>query len=180
MANDEVKLSAGERIMLANQYRILEALYPREAESYRQYREIVETGYELHYSELNMGVAEGSVSRDISTEVMDVLDMFSALKYSFEGLNDKTGVDSDSLQFPGFDGNNAPNHLSYARFLILELGRWPEIIEDRPGFDLNSHAGLEESYRRMLVAWESLGKKNRLTLEEIEQIQLAQIHPDSR
>ncbi len=48
MAESKTKFSIADRILLANQYLILEKLVPEEAESYREKRTIVENGYESH------------------------------------------------------------------------------------------------------------------------------------
>ncbi len=42
-------LSLKDRIIISNQLRILEALYPDEADWYANHRKAVEQGYKLHY-----------------------------------------------------------------------------------------------------------------------------------
>lgn len=44
-----MKLTKVERLILSNQYSILEKLYPEEAEHYHLQKKIVENGYSLHY-----------------------------------------------------------------------------------------------------------------------------------
>lgn len=48
--SDEMKLTRMERIVLVNQLRIMEALYPDEASQLGVQREALERGYELLYS----------------------------------------------------------------------------------------------------------------------------------
>ena len=47
--NNPNSLSRHERLFLYNQYKILEALYPGEAEYYSVKREALEYGYEIEY-----------------------------------------------------------------------------------------------------------------------------------
>src|SRR5579862_8619340 len=67
-----LKLSSAERVILANQFRILEILNPEEREEFVQKREIVEKGYLAHYSELNRWFSPEMPS-DESREVIDIL-----------------------------------------------------------------------------------------------------------
>ena len=46
MADNDFKLTTLDRLVLSNQYRILEALYPDEAETLAIKREAIENGYE--------------------------------------------------------------------------------------------------------------------------------------
>jgi uncharacterized protein YfbU (UPF0304 family) len=47
-----MELTLKDRLVLANQYRILAALYPGEAAHFEKCREAVENGYALDYGEL--------------------------------------------------------------------------------------------------------------------------------
>lgn len=184
MSRERLKLSLQERIILSNQYRILEALYPDEADSFQKMRKIVDIGYELHYDSLNTSVVECKLTEKQCEEVMDVLEMYRALRYSYDMLMDKSGISKDEIKFSGFDGNGeagADGYLGYARFLVLTERRWEEVLEDRhPGFDLNSHCPVIEMYRRMMSEWKRLGKKRDLTPEEIKRIIAERIHAEHR
>lgn len=184
MSRERVQLSLQERIILSNQYRILETLYPNEADSFQKMREIVDGGYELHYDSLNVSVVECRLSPEQCEEVMDVLDMYRALRDSYDALKDKGDISRNEIQFPGFDGNGEPGadgYLGYARFLILTERRWEEALENRHhGFDINSHSHVIEMYRRMLAEWKRLDKKRNLSSEEIKQVLAERIHPENR
>lgn len=180
MTEEPISLTLKERMILANQFRILEALYPGEAGSFKTLRTIVESGYEAHYSELGWSAIESNFTLAESREVMDILDMYRTLNDSYNRLTDNVGITKMDLEFAGFDGNNEPQQLDYARFLVLNQGRWREILEDRPGFDLNSHSMEIEIYRRMLSVWSDMDKKRTLAVDEIKQILEARIHPENR
>ncbi|MDP8240995.1 MAG: YfbU family protein [Candidatus Hatepunaea meridiana] len=180
MSDDRIELTVKDRIILENQYRILKALFPEEAEWYEGLRIIVEMGYEMHYSDLNPSINESQLSEDICREVMDILDMYRALNDSFDNLEDKKEIEKEDLQFMGFDGNDGTGRLGYARFLILRQQRWTEVLDGRPGFDLNSHSRVNDMYHRMLDTLSNIGKKYNFTHDEIKRILDAQTHPEHR
>src|SRR3989344_5648187 len=116
-----MKLSKVERWMLANQYRILEALYPKEAKSLERCREILEDGYELEYSQISQHIYkdEDTLSESECREVIEILAMFDELGYWYGQLKGKKGIEKSDILFSGFDGNDTQEvkYLSYARFL---------------------------------------------------------------
>ena len=72
-----MKFSRKERIILCNQYLILEKLYPEDAEDYAQTRKALEHGYALHYSDLAENIYEDELSEQECQEVLDILNMYS-------------------------------------------------------------------------------------------------------
>ncbi len=180
MTKGRTKLTHNDRIILVNQYLILEALYPEDAKSFKENRLIVENGYELHYDDLNPLIIESNLTADECREVLDILDMYWALRDSFSRLSDKSDIPERDVQFRGFDGNSGSGRLEYARFLVIEQNRWNEVLDGRPEFDFNSHSTVIDMYRRMLNKWISMGKKHDLLGDEIKGILDTQIHPDNR
>lgn len=174
-----MQLSRTERWMLANQYKILEALYPDEAAYYEKSRTALERGYEMEYPWLCEHIYEETLSVEECREVLDILEMFSNLKYSYEKLQDKSGIDEYRISFSGFDGNNEGAYLDYADHYCNREDdiRYPEL-----GFpkDLNSHAPLLGGYRRMLEEWRTSKDKLHLSKTEIIRITEALTHPDNR
>lgn len=94
--------------------------------------------------------------------VVDVLDMWSFIEQAYSKLSKK---DKERLakeaepfgenpKFYGFDGNNEPEHLGIARFLIEEMGRFSS-FKDR---ELNSHMPTLGTYGRMLNVFLPLRK----------------------
>ena len=45
----ELNPTLEQRLILINQYKILEKLYPEDAKTYARYQEILNKGYTLHY-----------------------------------------------------------------------------------------------------------------------------------
>jgi uncharacterized protein YfbU (UPF0304 family) len=175
-----MKLSRVERLILSNQYSILAALYPNEAKSYTEMREIVESGYEFHYSEIAQHILDNDdvMSEDECLEVLDILTMFSAIKRSFNSLEDKPSVQEHDIRFRGFDGNNETKYMLYAQFFCdSQGGRFEDL--DR-GDNFNSHLPSLDMYRRQLVEWNRSKDKHKLTKEEIERIVAEAVHPENR
>ena len=103
---------------------------------------------------------------EIAKEVVDILDMWSFIEHGYQNLSDdekaQLVVDADpsgkDLKFRGFDGNNEPEHMGAASFLINDLDRFEEF----KGRSMNSHMPSIETYRRMLSAFEPM-RRNLVT-----------------
>ncbi len=175
-----MELSRKDRWVLSNQYRILEALYPDEADGFRQTREALESGYALHYDPQH--IYEDELSVDQCREVLDILDMHRALHFSFRNLQDTQGIDKRNVEFDGFDGNNETSYLGYARYYWgLDGGeqRFKELHGS--GDDFNSHSPVLDIYRRMLAVWKGkLKRSHELTKDQIQQILKERVHPSNR
>lgn len=166
---DHVKLSWKERLMLSNQLKILEKLYPEEAEDLAKYRKAIDEGYELHYGDAqHICPDKECLPAEQCQEVLDILDMYRALTFSYQKLK-KPRIEVSEIEFPGFDGNNETEQMAYARYFIHTLGRFGELREDSEYGDYNSHMQMLPVYGRMLEVWRGYDK-GRFELSE-EQIQ---------
>ena len=169
-------LTRTERLILSNQLRILEVLYPDEAPSMVRDREALECGYELHYESAMQHVYENTLSLNDCEEIIDILDMFDVLKTARQRLGEIPDVDDWEITYAGFDGNNELPRLAYARWYSASPGcRFAELD---PG--MNSHMRTLDRYRRQLVEWENAADKYNLTAEDITRIAHAAIPPENR
>lgn len=90
-------------------------------------------------------------------EVLDILDMWTAIETGYEQLSkkdkDKIAADTKPLgprvTFPGFDGNNESEQLGIAAFLIGDLERFSRF----KGRGLNAHMPTLATHRRMLAVF---------------------------
>ena len=169
-----MQLSRNERLVLANQYRILKALVPEEAEYYDKALKIVESGFESEYENLAQNVYSVTLSRDECTEVRKILGMYSDLGYGYGQLSDKSGIEPYSVTFPGFDGNNEGAYLDFAEFIKEDPSMYHGVEVK------NSHGPFLESMRRMLVEWEKCENRTPLTRVDILAITSAAVHPSNR
>jgi uncharacterized protein len=166
---DEMKLSKLERLMLSNQIKILEKLYPEEASSYAEKRKAIEYGFALHFPWL-MDHIYDEMTVEECKEVLDILEMFSAIKRSYDNLKDKKGVKENRVRFAGFDGNSEGAQMVYTRYFIVDLDRYVELRYDSDYPDFNSHCPSLDMYRNMMAVWKDCKDKIRLSKEEIIRI----------
>jgi uncharacterized protein YfbU (UPF0304 family) len=165
-----VKLEKQYRLLLANQLKILEALYPKDADFYRHSRIALEEGYEAHYSHLFEPFL-APMSDDECREVQDILEMYCQMKSAFERLGKAKGVKKRDVRFPGFDASTEPSQLSYTRYLIDELGRYDELPDKRnPAFE--SDVPMLATYRRMVAMWRQLDDRVRYKLDQLSMLQV--------
>ncbi|MBN4078350.1 YfbU family protein [Nitrospina gracilis] len=172
MGTDEgenMELSKKERFIIANQLKILEKLYPDEADSYATDRKAVEYGFALHYPWVMEHIYDELTAKQCE-EVLEILQMYSSLKFSYDTLNDKSEIDEESIRFPGFDGNNETMQMVYTRYFIVDLDRYSELRYGTKLADFNSHMPSLDNYRRMLTIWEDLPNQQNLSKESILKI----------
>lgn len=154
-----MELSEKDRLLIANQLRILEALYPDEADYYAVQRKAVEQGYTLHYSDLTAGFFD-EMSPERCQEILDILEMYRVLTFSATELDDLEINQHHSLRFEGFDGNHETSEMLYAQYFVEDLDRYNELKYGSEYASFNSHTPLLDKYRRMLSVWRSLQKRS--------------------
>lgn len=163
-------LSLTERIILANQLRILEAVVPDEAKDYAHMREALTSGYELDYGKLSRSFDDDVMTVDQCQEVWQILEMHRAMVFSYRDLKDKTGIDPVDVQFGGFDGNEETKQFGYYRY-IRDENKYGELTPPDEG---NSHCPTLGRYRRMLRAFNQIREnktgRDKLTADEIKTV----------
>ncbi|TGT42612.1 YfbU family protein [Mesorhizobium sp. M8A.F.Ca.ET.165.01.1.1] len=101
-------------------------------------------------------------SRHKLGSVVDTLDMWDFIETAYAQLSQdakdeieqKAGVFGKDPKFWGFDGNHESEHMSIARFLVEELGRFPRF----KGRDFNSHMPTVHTYSKMYELFEPMRK----------------------
>jgi uncharacterized protein YfbU (UPF0304 family) len=155
-----------ERLILSNQFAILEKVDPNQAEFYHQAQEILQYGYEAEYSRLWDYISPDEFTRHQSEEVNNILEMFRSLADAYGTLEDKAGIEPHNISFLGFDGNNESDQMAYARFLRDELHAWESVLTR----DLNSHHPTLDRYRQMLTRYTQSADRFHLTRGDIIRI----------
>ena len=190
-----------DRQVLAMLHRILARVLPEDANDadgdadYQLERaRLIEWGFTGEYWREVAGFRTELSKRDCD-RVLDILDMFRVITYSIKRLEEQgTPVSEEQryeLEFQGFDFRDGlEGHMaSYVKFLMSD-GRWGEL---QPQVDRNdggnSHHRTLDTYLRMLAEhrriMDSRGRGFRrddylLSLEELEQIAAARVHPSHR
>jgi len=170
----EITLTIAERLILANQYKILSELSRLREDDYEAERnlvnqEIFENGYEGEYQEVFQGYDE-KVSVDVSDETSAILNMYNRINDSIEHLTpeEKLNLDLDKITFEGFDANN-DDHYRYLKFITEKLDKW----EKYKNVNLNSHSVFSiRKYRSMLEKIKEFPYEygTNLNLEQLRQI----------
>jgi uncharacterized protein YfbU (UPF0304 family) len=155
---------------------------------------VIEAGFTGEYWREVAGFSPELSKRDCG-RVLDILDMFRIITFSIRRLEkDGTTVDEElryKLEFQGFDGNDGlESHMaSYVEFLMSD-GRWAELqpqVDSNDGG--NSHSLMLDTYMRMVAEHRRIkASRDRgfhredylLSLDELEQIAAARIHPSRR
>jgi hypothetical protein len=169
-----LELTDKERLILANQYEIMSMLDKHSAEYYLLMSETLRAGHKWLYDQYFDVISE-NLSDDDAQYVLKILGIYSDLRDSYNQLEDKSDVDEKELSFPGFDGNNESEYLSFAGNLIKHrrfettLGKTAK----------NSHMPTTSIYKRMINCWEELGSPlYPYSKEKIQKILAARLHPD--
>jgi uncharacterized protein YfbU (UPF0304 family) len=178
-----MKLSRIERYFLSNQLRILEALYPDDAEDFAVQREAVEQGYELAYTIGMDHIHDDSetVSEEESKEVWDTMDMFLSIDRTIENLNLPELHKEHFTRFSGYDGNNESKYMAFASFTVERMQRFTHLPLEEDGY-FNSHMPTRPIYLRMLKVWRGIPYDGRFPMnkERLLQVLEVAVHPDSR
>lgn len=168
-AQNTTTLSKKDRLILANQLLILEALYPDEAEGYAKQRKALEAGYALEYSRLFDHI-DPELSVETCNFVLEVLDMYRCVTFANQRLPEKDQFPDEDIRFPGFDGNGEGALLMYASYRTEDLGQWAELTSHGTRPIPNSHWPMASHYEDMLAAWTASPDKHHLTRADVERI----------
>ena len=161
-------LSHTERWILSNQFRILQLLDKDEAEYYAKAKEAIDSGYELEYACLSQYIDSDVTTVAECLEVLDMLSMFQYLKWGYDDLPDKSGIEEWRVKFAGFDGNNEVKQMAYAKYVCnLDDSRFATL---ESGDNFNSHCPVLDRYRAMLSEWNRSGNKYKLSKDDIIRI----------
>ncbi|QHN28961.1 YfbU family protein [Gordonia pseudamarae] len=197
-APDTMRLA--DRQVLSMLHRILASVLPEDAndvdgdKAYQLERaEVLESGFTGEYWQEVAGFRTELSKRDCG-RVMDILDMFRVITFSINKLEEQGVSVSEKLQreleFKGFDFNDGlESHMAgYVRFLMAD-GRWAELRSQVDGNNRgNSHHRVLDMYMRMLAEHrrikDSRGRGSQddylLSMQELEQIAAARVHPSHR
>ena len=165
------KLTQAERTILFNQLRILEKLYPDEADSFSKQGRALEEGYEIFFDDCLVR-ADCAMSTEESREVFETLNLFRVLHSSARdlGLSDWL-AESYNGCFRGYDGNDdvEGRYMWFVDYLVNHRRRYAELNLAGQG-SINSHSPMRPTYQDMLRAWKEISQENKLTQVQIEKI----------
>ncbi len=163
-----MNMTHAQRLILSNQYDILSKLDPQRAEHYKQCQTIIERGYGLQMLELEKGF--GYLSEEVCREVLDSLEMYHAMKVSYENLpaDERRELAFSRLEFIGYSRSHEKALADYVCYLLDVERRFPEL--EKGCADLNSELAMRDKYQRMLNAWKACPRLYKLSIQEIRKI----------
>ncbi|WP_344341984.1 YfbU family protein, partial [Streptomyces rhizosphaericus] len=93
-----MEISKAERLILANQFRILAESNPQDKHLIRA--EILERGYEALYNDEIFNLLSEEMDQEEGDFVIDVLSMYRGIDDSYENLQDKQNLSEREITFP--------------------------------------------------------------------------------
>lgn len=190
-----------DRQVLSLLHRILARVLPEDANDvdgdlkYQLERaKILEDGFAGEYWQ-EVGGLRTELSKRDCDRVSDILEMFRIITFSIDHLaKDGTAVDENlafQLEFRGFDHSDAlESHMAdYVKYQMRD-NRWSELKPQvKRNDDGNSHRRMIDTYMRMLSEYRRVMDSRQrgfgqfdylLTLDELQQISDARVHPSNR
>src|SRR5262249_21235279 len=164
-----MKLTTTERWILSNQYLILAALCPDNAKTYADAREAIDRGYELEYPQLTQHISNDPLSVQECAEVLDIMQMFWEMQFTYDNLEDRTGIAEHWVKFPGFDGTDETKYMFYAGYITRPGSHRFENLHRRQS-NFNSHAPLLGHYRKMYAEYVRSNNRHELTKDDLVRI----------
>ena len=157
-------LSSLERVMLINQYKILEKLYPDEASHYQRLIKVLERGYELHYDRIYEDLWE-EMSAAECTEVLQIIELYRVLAATLGKYGDNPIVKREDVRFPGFHGSTEAKQLYFTQYILHDLVQFKALHS--PDGQYDTREPMLPVYRKMLQVWYSFPNRFSLTLEQV-------------
>ncbi|PJG81920.1 YfbU family protein [Caviibacterium pharyngocola] len=161
-----MEMTSTQRLILANQYKLMGLLEPNNAKKYQRLEAIVKGGFGLELKELDKEFSD--ISEEECRTVLDTLEMYHALQVSYNNLGDKSSVTPHRLQFAGYCAVREKKYLNYLRFITGTEGKYQEFMRCEHGCD--SQTPMWDKYSKMLEIWRTCPHEYHLSMAEIQKI----------
>lgn len=174
-----MNFTEAERLILANQYKILHELSSQKKdgskEKYEQLIGVFNNGYtnEYHLIEEDEFVPDTLVlDFKAQKEVCDLISMYQFLLNSYEEAREKYS-DIPEIRFVGYDGNNEAHKLAYMNYILDTLDLYDDVKKAFKSVgERNSH-GATHAHDDMLAKFKELKDNDELyndTANSVKQI----------
>ncbi|TDQ56150.1 hypothetical protein EDC45_2061 [Mesocricetibacter intestinalis] len=161
-----MEMTSTQRLILANQYKLMGLLDPTNAKQYDRLERIVKGGFALELKELDS--AFSYISEEECKTVLATLEMYNALQVSYNNLADKSDLTPHRLQFAGYCAVREKKYLNYLRFITGVEGKYQEFMRCEHGCD--AQTPMWDKYIKMLDAWRECPHEYHLSMAEIQKI----------
>lgn len=162
-------ISLTERLILAQQSRILAAVDPKQREDHIFVAEIFENGFTDFYDEAFI-VITPEFGKEDSDYVRTIMGIYLDIQYSYDNkLTEEERKEVGDATFLGFDGNDTQDiyRARFARF-CMNHGQYKSLR--CMSSDLNSHMPVGQKYTSMIRRYEEMGSPRELTADQIKNV----------
>lgn len=162
-------ISLTERLILAQQRRILAAVDPKQREDHTFVAEVFENGFTAFYEDA-FAVITPEFEKQDSDYVRTIMGIYFDIQYSYDNkLTEEERKEIGSVTFPGFDGNDTQD-IYRARFARFCIGHGQYESLKCMGSDLNSHMPVQQKYTDTIRRYEEMGSPRELTADQIKNV----------
>jgi len=168
----KISIKDSERVIIINQYEILEKIDAGNKDFYKKAIKILQNGYEKYYCRAIPSLSKVN-NNDIEL-AEDILFIYNIVEnYKFDNPQEAKIIDDlDYSYFLGFDGNYEQQYVEICLFLINDLNMY-ENKKDYFNQTITGHMKMAHLYKEMIRRWKKdLDKQNSLNLNEIKYILL--------
>jgi hypothetical protein len=162
-------ISLTERLILAQQSRVLAAVDPKQREDHIFAAEVFENGFTAFYEEAFTVITPEFGEKD-SDYVRTIMGIYFDIQYSYDNkLTEEERKEVGSVTFLGFDGNDTLEiyRARFARFCMMH-GQYESL--KCLGSDLNSHMPVGQKYADMIRRYDEMGSPRELTADQIKKV----------
>ena len=162
-----MNLSKTERLILMNQFKILQKIDNNNKLKHIENFEIIKYGYEREYNNLlNETFELDKLSESDCNEVINILNMYTWLIQTWINLpeEEKKEILKEKILYPGIDSQEKPEKCYYSKFCLKTLNRFSFIQEHSKNPDFESHYC---NYKKLLEMLQTYQNKNKTNEKEI-------------
>lgn len=177
-----MELTPSERLILVNQYKILNVLEPKQ--DHDILAKHLQDGHKYLYQGILTEKIEDELPEEVVNFILDVCNMFEHLLDSYEALDDKSDITNSDIRFEGFDFEREFKYHSFTRALY-EVNKYTNLAFEK---NQTAHLPRKDIYMRMLNIWKTIvpldeynrtGEKKHLTKSQIQDIIASKRRPNA-
>lgn len=158
-----MEMTTTQRLILANQYKLMALLDAENAAQYNRLQRIVKGGFELELKEVSKEFLD--LSEEECRIVRETLEMYNALQVSYNNLADKSDISEKRLQFLGYCAVRERKYLNYLQFIADTDSKYQHLLQIEGGFD--AQTPMWDKYGKMLEVLHSCPHEYHLSAVEI-------------
>lgn len=161
-------LSTAERLILTNQFKLLNATGGLEEGQHDELIEMLEHGYALQINEWLTGIERHALNETECRFVIELMDLFDLLYNSWQQLSEaeQQQIAEWRVRFSGFDSEHEFKYLEYVRYLVDTEKCWTHFRRDN---NFDSQRPTLDRYKTLLRNFEAC------QLQDAQKLSFAQL-----